>query len=129
MNARRTINYLVESGPSRPNLARAYLEKAGETIEDWDGICGELADKVMGAGDDVLYVEGEIGWRYHMVPLIDGFVHDAWCPGDAIPPKAWLAKMFGDSSVEVSLNGDTVYTGLVSNFTDKLVLNPDKNHD
>jgi hypothetical protein len=108
------------SGGSRlraENLATKYLREHGETVADWDGICGELASAVMGVADDLLYVEGEIAWRYHMAPLICGLVHDAWCEGDALPPREWLEKMFGEADVEVSLNGDTIYRGAASAFS------------
>ncbi len=98
------------------NLAKKYLADHGETVADWDGICGELANAVIGPGDSLLYVEGDIQWRFHMVPLIGGMVHDAWCEGDALPPRDWLTKMFGDSHVEVSLNGDMSYEGRACDF-------------
>lgn len=101
-----------------PNLAAKYLADHGETVADWDGICGELASAVMRPGDSLLYVEGDIAWRFHIAPLMDGLVHDAWCEGDALPPREWLTKMFGDAEVEVSLNGDTIYAGPASEFHD-----------
>lgn len=100
----------------RPNLAQKFLRDRGETIEDWDGVCGELADAIIGPNDDIIYVEGEIPWRYHMVPLIGGLIHDAWCEGDALPLTDWLAKMFGDSWVEVSRNGEVFYEGSANEF-------------
>lgn len=99
------------------NLASQYLETHGQTIEDWDGVCGELANEISQDGDDILYVEGEIPWRYHMVLLRDGLVHDAWCEGDALPITEWLVTMFGSTSeVEVSLNGDTIFNGQCMDF-------------
>ena len=98
------------------NLAQKFLRDRGETIEDWDGVCGELADAIIGPNDDIIYVEGEIPWRYHMVPLIGGLIHDAWCEGDALPLTDWLAKMFGDSWVEVSRNGDLFFEGHANEF-------------
>jgi len=102
-----------------PNLATKYLAAHGETVADWDGACGELANKIIGPEDDILYVEGAIAWRYHMVPLIRGFVHDAWCEGDALPPRVWLEKMFGNAQVEVSLNGETIYAGPADKFQNR----------
>jgi hypothetical protein len=88
------------------NLAKVYLEEHGETIDDWDGFCGDLADKVAAPFPDaaMIWVDGEIGhgWRFHMAPEIDGLIHDAWCPGDALPIEEWLATMFGDGWVEVN---------------------------
>jgi len=106
----RTPALAVAPGSAR-NLAAKYLLDRRETVADWDGVCGELANAVMRPGDDMLYVEGDIPWRFHMAPIIAGLVHDAWCPGDALPPREWLAKMFGAAWVEVSMNGDTFYSG------------------
>ena len=107
---------MTGSRPRVENLAAKYLREHGETVEDWDGVCGELADRIIGPDDDIIYVEGEIGWRFHMVPLIGGLIHDAWCEGDALPLTEWLAKMFGPAWVEISLNGDTFYEGRASEF-------------
>lgn len=100
------------------NLATEYLKRHGETVEDWDGCCGSLADKVIGPNDSLIWVEGpSIKWRYHMVPLIDGLIHDAWCEGDALPIPEWLTKMFGGEWVQVSENGDTFYEGPANKCT------------
>lgn len=100
------------------NLVTQYLADRGETTADWDGLCGELADRVIGPRDQILYVEGDIPWRYHMVPLIAGLVHDAWCPGEALPPRAWLRQMFGDGAwVVVALNGDDIYEGPAAGYS------------
>lgn len=101
------------------NLAREVLERNGETLEDYDGMCGELADQVFHlVGDDrrcaSLYIEGLLlnaAWNYHMVALVDGLVHDAWLPGPPLPPAAWVAATAGGCPVTVSLNGEDVYTG------------------
>lgn len=100
------------------NLATEYLLANNETVADWDGICGELAIAIEQDGDDFLFVEGDIPWKYHMVLLRDGLVHDAWCEGDALAPREWLLKMFGPSAfVEVSLNGDTIFVGPCRDFS------------
>jgi hypothetical protein len=101
------------------NLALQYLRRNGQTVADWSGACGELADKI-GTDGDIIHVElpEEFNWRYHMVPLIDGLIHDAWCPGDALPLKEWLAKMWGDAWVTVSKNGDDIYDGPADEFND-----------
>lgn len=112
---------MTGSRPRVANLAAKYLHEHGETVADWDGVCGELADAIIGPDDDIIYVEGEIGWRYHMVPLIGGLIHDAWCDGDALPLAGWLAKMFGDSWVTVAQNGDDFYEGPASEFKDENV--------
>lgn len=100
-----------------PNRSTLYLKKLGETVADWDGLCGELADRVISEKDDIIYVDGDIAWRFHMAPLIDGLVHDAWCPGPARTIRSWLAKMFGDSEVAVAINGDDIYSGPANKFT------------
>lgn len=117
------------------NLARELLEARGETVEDWDGQCGELGDLVLHAVDDpeasVLYVErvhptkydlehasGE-RWWWHMVPVVSGLVHDAWLDGPALPVSDYLAKAFGRQAVKVAKNGDDVYSGLAHQYNDR----------
>lgn len=93
------------------NKAHEYLQAHGETVDDWDGACGELGDKILSPGDAVIYVEGPgCPWRYHMVPLIEGLIHDAWCPGDALPLHEWAYKMFC-GEITIALNGDDIWTG------------------
>lgn len=98
------------------NRAKSFLTARGETVEDWDGICGELANAIIGPDDDLIYVEGNIAWRYHIVAFIGGLIHYAWCEGPALPPHEWLAKMFDDAVVTVALNGDDIYTGPANEF-------------
>jgi hypothetical protein len=99
------------------NVAAKYLREHGETVDDWEGICGELANEISTPEDDIIYVEGDIPWRYHMVLFRDGLIHDAWCDGDALPPREWLVEMFGsDTHVEVSLNGETIFEGECQDF-------------
>jgi hypothetical protein len=98
------------------NKAKEYLRANNETVEDWDGFCGSLADEVVGDGK-MLYVEGDIAWRYHMVPLIDGLVHDAWCEGEHAREVAdWLRTMFGNAVIELSRSGETIYEGPADKF-------------
>lgn len=101
------------------NLATEYLRSIRETTEDWDGCCGALADTLLSRnGGELVWVEGEIGphWRYHTAALIDGLIHDAWCPGDALPIEDWLRSMFGDGVVGVTINGDIVYWGMADKY-------------
>lgn len=98
------------------HLARAYLRSHGQTLEDWDGDCGGLADEVIGSNDHIIYVEPACLWRYHMVPLIAGLIHDAWCDGPPIPIKEWLIRLCGRDEVTVSLDGDDIYTGPANRF-------------
>lgn len=114
------------------NFATEYLRANHETVYDWSGCCGELVSKLEQDGDGVIYIECPLVggrreclenprdsrfWRYHMVLLRDGLVHDAWCKGPALPVREWLVKMFGKNlSVEVSLNGDIIFTGLTQDF-------------
>lgn len=101
----------------QPNLATAYLQNHCETIDDWEGICGELASAIATKESDaIVYVEGDIGWRYHMVMMRDGVVHDAWCEA-ALPLRDWMIEMFGEQAwIELTINGDDVFAGHVRDF-------------
>lgn len=99
------------------NLAAAYLRRHNETVEDWDGICGELADVISNPSDHIIYVEGDMGWKYHMAMVRKGLVHDAWCEGDALSLRQWLEEMFGINAwVVVAYDGEDIFAGLVRNF-------------
>lgn len=100
------------------NLATAYLQSVGETVDDWDGVCGELASTIATKdGDSIVYIEGDIGWKYHMVMMREGVVHDAWCEAGALPLRNYLIEMFGELAwVEVTINGDDVFAGNVRDF-------------
>lgn len=85
------------------NLAIELLEEIGETIEDFDGLCGELVDLLIHEyGEeavDILYIDGDIKcenwtWSYHMVAVIDGIVHDAWFPKLMLPPDEYVIAAF-----------------------------------
>jgi len=102
--------------------ARAFLEARGETTDDWEGTCGELANEIVRPDDDIIYVEGCARWRFHMVPLIDGLIHDAWCEGPPLPIAEWLAKMFWGEEIELSLNGETIYTGTAHEYSSRNAL-------
>lgn len=101
------------------NLATQHLKTHNETLADYDGFCGELANAIIRDEDHTLWVEGDIPWKYHMVCLRDGLVHDGWCEGDALPPREWLVKMFGpDAYVVVALDGDDFFWGRAEYFTE-----------
>lgn len=105
------------------NLALQALASRGEALENYDGMCGEVADLVFHLVDDearacCLYVEGDLpqGWTYHMVAVVDGLVHDAWDEGEPTAPAAYLARMFGKEYVTVALNGEDFYEGRADKF-------------
>lgn len=100
-----------------PNLAAAFLVSRGETVEDWDGVCGELADAVISPNDHIVHVEPACLWRFHMVPLIGGLVHDAWCAGPAIPINEWLIRLCGCDDVTVAIDGVDIYSGPANEFS------------
>lgn len=102
------------------NLAIEYLNRKGETIWDYDGLCVELVDGMMHwLGEDtieILYIKPtdwaktlvlvrphdheEFNWSYHAVSVIDGFVHDAWAPEVILPPEEYVDKVFEDQDAE-----------------------------
>lgn len=102
-----------------PNdLAAAYLRAQQETTEDWDGCCGSFADELLREADrgDLLYIEGDIPWTYHMAALIDGFVHDPWCEAGPVPLFDWLVITSGGGHVDLTINGEDVYSGSSTRF-------------
>jgi hypothetical protein len=42
------------------NKAADYLASTGETVDDWDGMCGELAGKILSPRDHIIYIEGPV---------------------------------------------------------------------
>jgi len=90
------------------NLALQYLEEHDECLDDYDGLCGELVDSMMHwLGEDrveILYIKprtelkplelGDFRWVYHMVPVIDGLVHDAWAPHNIFEPDIYILTTF-----------------------------------
>lgn len=101
------------------NLATQYLKSVGETVNDWDGICGELARTIATKkNDSLIYVEGDTGWSYHMAMMRNGKVHDAWCDAGALPLHDWLVEMFGRHAwIDLTIDGDDVWSGHVRDFT------------
>ena len=92
------------------NLAIEFLEEVGESLSDYEGMCGELVDALIHRlGEErvkILYIkpQNELdaiengidswGWKYHMVAVIDGMVHDAWFPNFVLPPKGYMRCAF-----------------------------------
>ena len=107
---------------ARPhNLAVEYLANQFEELEDYDGNCGELTDGIIHwLGEDrvsILYVDhvgdedacllcasGKV-WSYHMVPIIDGEVHDAWHPHLILPPGEYASAAFPGQSLRLAFYG------------------------
>ncbi len=102
---------------NKVNLAVAFLAKQNESISDYDGFCGELVDGIIHwLGEDrvaIMYLAetSELGilgpakvWRYHMVPVIDGEVHDAWFPEIIASPREYLSLAFAEQKIEVSFH-------------------------
>ena len=99
-----------------PNLAVEFLEKEFEQVEDYGGICGELTDGIIHwLGEDrvsILHLEEGSGglllasdgwsWKYHMVPIIDGNVHDAWHPRLVLPPAEYIQQAFPGQAVRAA---------------------------
>lgn len=110
-------------GLAVPNAAAAHLFATGQALEDYEGLCGNLADEIIEPDDLMLYVEGDIPWSFHMVVLRDGLVHDAWCDSpDALPVREWLVMMFGTTAwVTVAVNGDDVFEGPCSEWLNEYI--------
>lgn len=109
------MNVAVQS-EIQANLAIAFLEESEESLDEYDGMCGELADNILqwlDLGDRVciLYIEPHYplddidngidrwGWRFHMVVLVDGLVHDAWFPTLVLPPDEYIEAAFPDQEL------------------------------
>ncbi len=96
-----------------PNLAVEFLEKEFESIDDYEGMCGELADGIIHwLGENrvsILHLEERSGglllrlngadWVFHMVPIIDGIVHDAWHPHLILPVAEYVERAFPGQAV------------------------------
>lgn len=113
---------------TRPNLATAFLMARNESLDDWDGLCVDLAGEVAGYSGRIVYVEpskGTVsnqlllrGWKWHAAALIDGFIHDAWSSGPAVPLIDWVRSMFAGDLVEVTLDGnELLHDGPAETFT------------
>ncbi len=104
------------------NQSLRVLHDGAETVADYEGICGELADAVLhlvsASGDEdgqILYIdlEDHPEWRYHMVPVVDGIVHCAWFSDLMLPPSEYVEKAFSGFRVEWSVtNAETGELGV-----------------
>lgn len=110
------------------NLAVHLLAEEGKDIEDYDGWCSTVSEMVNERyGGSIVYVDGEAllqyDWGYHMVPMVDGKIHDAWLAGwhqiyEPLPLADWLVKMFGtEEKIAVTIDGTDIYEGLPQNFS------------
>jgi len=107
------------STSDRPrNLALEFLAQQFENVEDYDEFCGELVDGIIhwlgeervsilhiDAGDGLILRAGD-PWRYHMVPIVDGNVHDAWYPHLVLPPEEYVKRAFPGQVLSLSFYGD-----------------------
>lgn len=97
------------------NIAVKVLRSIKMTLDQFDGLCGELADEVLHKYPDaqLLYIEGSESiyikstagyiWTYHMVPVIDGLVHDAWHPELILSVDEYVKRVFPTSELRTSL--------------------------
>ena len=99
------------------NLGVQFLTWKGESVDDYLGACGELVDGMIhwlgerhvsilhleAPGKELLWhTQRETGkarhipvpWCYHMVAVIDCYVHDPWHPSLVLPPKRFIARAF-----------------------------------
>ena len=95
------------------NLAVRYLRDHNESLKEYEGFCGELVDAIIHwMGEQrvrIMYLQDDgdgLGpggcWSYHMVPVIDGHVHDAWFPDYVLPPKEYIRVAFPGQNPEAS---------------------------
>lgn len=112
------------------NLAVAFLRKEAapeasrplsKLLKAYEGLCGELTDQIIWwLGEErvsILYIEPLADddalanpkggyWSYHMVPVIDGLVHDAWFPRMIFPPKEYVDRVFNLKYAQFEIFGD-----------------------
>lgn len=109
------------------NLAVQFLEHEDSAIDYYDGCCGDLVDDMMHwLGEDriqIMYIKPKPGyalvrmvenspqvfvWRYHMVAVIDGKVHDAWAPDMVLPPDEYIEAAFPGQCPEYDFPAERV---------------------
>lgn len=100
------------------NKAIKFLNESCQTIEDYFGMCSALVDDLIHEyGEDrvkILYIKpvrstvlrlDHYAWRYHMVAVIDGLVHDPWSPDHVKEPESYIRLTFNSQDVSWSING------------------------
>lgn len=102
------------------NLAHEYLKSSNQTLRDFPGLCGELANELQKVtpNSHLVSVSGigvfdATAWTYHTVVMVAGVVHDAWRKRP-LPLKEWLEKFNGEWPIEICVDGVEVFEGLVS---------------
>lgn len=80
------------------NLAKRYLEMTGQSLEEFDGFCIDLAGDVVEnyGGEAIAYQDDPGPWRYHAAPIINGEVHDPHLD-DPVDENEWLEIWGGHS--------------------------------
>jgi hypothetical protein len=104
------------------NLAREYLKSSNQTLRDFPGLCGELANELQKVtpNSQLVSVSGigvfdTTAWTYHTVVMVDGIIHDAWRKRP-LPLKEWLEKFDCEWPIEITIDGVEVFEGLASEY-------------
>lgn len=105
------------------NLAHEYLKSSNQTLRDFPGLCGELANEMLqtiAPNGQLVSVSGigvfdTTAWTYHTVVMVDEIVHDAWRKRP-MSLKEWLEKFDCEWPIEISIDGIEAFEGLVSEF-------------
>ena len=97
------------------NLAVEYLRVNRMALDDFEGQCGELVDEIIHwLGESRVKIlsmrtpDGQVlggRWGYHVAPLIDGVVHDAWYPDCVLPPDQYVKRAFPDENIDLKVFG------------------------
>jgi len=105
------------------NIAIQFLMDRKEDLVSYSGLCSDLADEICTwigedrvqllflkpkEGSSIVYTPNHFGklydnfscdiedcdWDYHIVPVIDGIVHDAWHPELVLQPDEYIKEAF-----------------------------------
>jgi len=103
---------IAEAANVAHNFAIEFLEKEGEDLDSYEGLCGDLADGIVQSlGEDRVsilflykpggYIDLSNGgqWNHHIVAMIDGHVHDAWFPELVLPPGEYINAAFPEQQI------------------------------